>query len=45
MLNKMLMKRTGERKSHAGPPSLFLSDEVIKHQPALYINDVKARDF
>lgn len=27
------------------PISVSQSDEVIKHQPALYINDVTARDF
>lgn len=36
-----------EEKSYR--PSLHISvsqsDEVIKHQPALYINDVTARDF
>lgn len=47
----MKRRRGGEEKSHASPPSPPLpisvsqSDEVIKHQPALYINDATARDF
>lgn len=37
----------GKKKScsSALPISVFQSDEVIKHQPALYINDVTAQDF
>lgn len=45
---KLLMKRTGGEKKSCWPSlpiSVSQSDEVIKHQPALYINDVTARDF
>lgn len=41
------MKRRAEEKSCVPslPISVSQSDEVIKHQPALYINDVTARNF
>ena len=39
----------GEEEKKSCRPSLPISvsqsDEVIKHQPALYINDATARDF
>lgn len=45
---KMLMKRKGGEKKSCSPSlpiSVSQSDEVIKHQLALYINDVTAREF